>query len=350
MTNEIRSEIGFVGAALPGGGEQAASGGGAAAAAGGAVKESGEARRALRLDDAAALELDRRAATLLAFGSQLLHGSVGLNAAERVYARNDIRPVRVPTILLSVMPHYAAVHDIRVPPAWLAEALADLAAAGALADIELVTAGYFASPGQPAALADWFAAQPADARPPLILDPTLGDTELGFYTDPGLVQALREELVPIAAGIVPNLFELAHLSGRAIESLTSRAAIEDAARSLMSERTEWIAVTGVRLTAAGLVDAAGVAGVAGVTETTGHAAGTAGTAAPRVCEILVRPTASSIHAHRAFDTRAKGLGDTFTAALVAALLTGQSAEEAVDSGAAEVRASTRALLTPDDAP
>lgn len=312
-----------------------------------AGERTGERRRAMRLDDAAALELDRRPARLLAFGSQLLHGSVGLNAAERVYAGRGIRAVRVPTILLSVMPHYASVHDVRVSPTWISDALADLEAANALDRVELVTAGYFASPGQPAAVADWFARQPAETRPPLILDPTLGDTELGFYTDPGLVPALLEELVPLATGIAPNLFELAHLSGRPIASLSSREAIEAAARSLMGERTEWIAVTGVRIAAPW--DTPGDAPDHAPDRTPGHAPGhPPNRGGPTVCELLVRPNGSSAHPHRAFETRAKGLGDTFTAALVAALLGGEAVGDAVDAAASEVRALTHGPAEPAD--
>ncbi|GAA2844152.1 hypothetical protein GCM10010471_29070 [Leucobacter komagatae] len=276
----------------------------------------GEARRAVQVTDARELELERRPAQLLALGSQLAHGSVGLNAAERVFAARGVRAIRIPTILLSVMPHYASAHDVRVPPAWLSSALGDLEAADALGDLTWVMTGYFATPGQPAAVASWLAAPPLTSRPALLVDPTLGDTELGFYTDPGLVEELRAELLPLATGIAPNTFELAHLSGRPLSGLTSRAAIEEAARSIMGPRTEWVVVTGVRL------DRRKVA--------PGQPAD--------ICEIVVTPTWSSVHRQPDRNIAAKGLGDTFAAALATALLDRYGIGEAVEFAAAEVRA------------
>ncbi|MGO2140146.1 MAG: PfkB family carbohydrate kinase [Leucobacter sp.] len=280
----------------------------------------GEARRAVQVTDARALELERRPAQLLALGSQLAHGSVGLNATERVFAARGVRAIRIPTILLSVMPHYASVHDVRVPPTWLTDALGDLETADALGDLAWVMTGYFATPGQPAAVASWLAARPTAARPALIVDPTLGDTELGFYTDPALVDELRAELLPLATGVVPNTFELAHLSGRPLSDLTSRAAVEEAARSIMGTRTEWVVVTGARLDPHKAVP--------------GQPAD--------ICEIVVTPTQSSVHRQPDREIATKGLGDTFAAALATALLDRYGIGESVEFAAAEVRALTQA--------
>lgn len=277
----------------------------------------GARRRAVQIADAATLELTSRPAALIAFGSQLLHGSVGLNAAERVYAGRGVRAIRVPTIVLSVMPHYASAHDTPISARWIAAALDDLEAAHALTGLALATTGYFATADQPAAVATWLRRMPAADRPPLIVDPTLGDVELGFYTDPGLVTTIRHELLPLATGIVPNLFELAHLSGTPIAQLDSRRAIEAAARAIMGELTDWVAVTGVRLPPRPGVDSPGQPA--------------------DVCELLVRRDSSSVHRQPALEITAKGLGDTFTAALIAALLDAHDVDEAIDAAAQEVR-------------
>lgn len=269
-------------------------------------------RIAARVDAASTLELDRRPARLLSFGSQLVHGSVGLNAAERVYSDNGIRIIGVPTILLSVMPHYASVHDIAIPAAWLAHALEDLDRSRALAHVELVTSGYLATAAQTAPIARWYDAHAAAHRPPLILDPTLGDTELGFYTDPELVGAIRRDLLPLATGITPNLFELAHLTDTPLAELTTPTRIEAAARALMGPRTEWVAVTGVHCVPAPQ-------------------------SPDTVGELLVTRTHATTHAHQRMPTAAKGLGDTFTAALAVALLGRSDITTAVDAAAAAVR-------------
>ncbi|SJN08037.1 Pyridoxal kinase [Leucobacter sp. 7(1)] len=245
-------------------------------------------RIALRVAEASALELDPRPAQILNFGSQLLHGTVGLPASRRVTEAAGVRTIDIPTVLLSVIPHFDAVHHLDVPAEWIARALRDLDGAGALRELRLVTSGYLASPAQTAAVAA--AVRSADSEIPLLLDPTLGDTELGFYTDPALVGALRSELVPLATGLTPNLFELAHLSGAPLDSLTSPTPIARAARSLITARTQWVVVTGVR---------------SPVTTSVG--------------EVIVTATEHCAHWHAPLRTSAKGLGDTFTAALAVEL-------------------------------
>ncbi|UTX54023.1 bifunctional hydroxymethylpyrimidine kinase/phosphomethylpyrimidine kinase [Leucobacter aridicollis] len=275
----------------------------------------GERRRAVQLADARQLELTRRPAHILAIGSQLAHGSVGLNAAARVFGSRGAHAITLPTILLSVMPHYAAVHDVQVPAAWLADTLRDLAAADALTDLQWLSTGYFATLGQPTAVADWFASQAESTRPALLVDPTLGDAELGFYTDPGLVDEIRSELLPLATGIVPNRFELAHLSASPLAELSSRGAVEEAARSIMGPQTEWVVVTGVRLPSR----QPRIGGPADI------------------CDVLVTPTWSSVHRQEEREVTAKGLGDTFAAALTTALLERYDIDEAVEFASGEVR-------------
>lgn len=247
-------------------------------------------RIAVRVEAAGSLELDPRPTQIVNFGSQVLHGTVGIPAARRVTEAAGVRTIDIPTILLSVLPHFASVHHVDVPADWIAHALEDVAAAGALDELRLVTSGYFAAPAQAAAVAAWLRSRPGPALP-FLLDPTLGDIELGFYTDPALVDTLRDELVPLASGMTPNLFELAHLSGAPLASLTSPAPIARAARSLMSPQTQWVVVTGVR---------------SPVTASVG--------------EVIVTATEHCAHWHAPIRTSAKGLGDTFTAALAIELL------------------------------
>lgn len=287
-------------------------------------------RRARLVAAPAALELDRRPTALLTFGSQLLHGSVGLNAAGRVFADYGVRTIQVPTILLSALPHHARVHEVQIPTSWLSASLEELTASGAMRDLRLVTTGYFASPGQPAAVADWYEKLPIEHRPPLIVDPVLGDTDLGFYTLPALAGTIREELFPLAMGVTPNLFELAQLSGVPVEDLNSHTAIEAAARSIMGDFTEWVIVTGIRFPPTALE--------------------VGGPASSHIGEILVRRASSSTHRLQAAAISPKGLGDTFAAVLAAALLDGYAIAEAVDFAAAEVYARTQALRTSPAAP
>lgn len=307
-----------------------------AAAEGAGAVGAATGRIAARVDAAPALELDRRPARILSFGSQLVHGSVGLNAAERVTTASGIRVVAVPTILLSAMPHYESVHHIEIPAHWLAQTLHDLDQIRALASVEIVTSGYLASPSQTEPIARWYDALPRASRPPLLLDPTLGDTELGFYTDPEVAGAIRRDLVPLATGITPNLFELAHLTGIPLPELTTPARIEAAARTLMGPRTEWVAVTGVDCSPHPNADA-----VDPLTTDT-HAPDTQTPDA--VGELLVTRMHTTVHTHARVRTSAKGLGDTFAAALAVAVLGGADITAAVDAAATAVRSAVHPYI------
>lgn len=269
-----------------------------------------EDRIAAHIDRAELLELDVEQPRILAFGSQLVHGSVGLNAAERVYQLADLRVARVPSIVLSVMPHYASFHHIDVDAGWITHTLDDLGSIGALDSIAVVTSGYLANPAQAEAIAAWFESLPVEAQPVFVLDPTLGDVEVGFITHPGLVQAHAERLAPLATGLTPNLFELAHLTGTTLEALGSPEAVIDVAETLLGEHTRWIAVTGVAFD-----DDIGVLLIE-----------RAANADSSITEVR----------HERVDTSAKGLGDTFAAGLGSALVAGAPIEDAVVSGITEV--------------
>lgn len=73
-----------------------------------------------------------------------------------------------------------------------------------------------------------------------MIDPVIGDHDHGVYVDPGLVDAYRRDLLPLADGLTPNGFELAHLTGLAVNDVESVVA---AARTLLTGRTQWVAVT-----------------------------------------------------------------------------------------------------------
>ncbi|KAM9861586.1 bifunctional hydroxymethylpyrimidine kinase/phosphomethylpyrimidine kinase [Leucobacter sp. BZR 635] len=83
----------------------------------------------------------------------------------------------------------------------------------------------------------------------------------------------------------------------------------------MGRHTEWVVVTGARF--------------AGDPE--------------QISEVLVHRDSASVHTRPDAHISAKGLGDTFTAALVTALLDGRAVEQAVSDASAEVRSRAAAL-------
>lgn len=262
-------------------------------------------------------ELDARPVDVLMIGSQLAHGSVGLNAALPVYAAAGLRVAAVPTTILSVLPHYPSMHRVDLDAGWVADTLDDLAVCGALDGVRFVVVGYLATSEQVRAIARWYetwrdARAAALPRVDLLLDPTLGDVEVGFYNDPALAPVLRRELVPLATGLVPNVFELAHLTGLAVGELTGDVgdvageageALVAASGSLLREGPSWVVVTGLRPDAG------------------------------RIGELVLDGVSAETRTHPYVESAAKGVGDTFTAALTAALVEGAGLADAVEAAA-----------------
>jgi pyridoxine kinase len=67
------------------------------------------------------------------------------------------------------------------------------------------------------------------ARPLILVDPILGDAPKGLYVKPEVAEAVARRLVPQADWITPNVWELGHLTGRAIDTAEDA---RDAARAL----------------------------------------------------------------------------------------------------------------------
>ncbi|WP_165497112.1 PfkB family carbohydrate kinase [Rhodococcus sp. ABRD24] len=262
--------------------------------------------------DARHLELDPRPADVLAIGSQLAYGSVGLNAAVPVYEASGLRCAAVPTTILSVLPHYPSTHRADLSADWLREVLCDLDRSGALDQLRAISVGYLASPDHAAVVAEWSSARTGSAVDvPFVLDPTLGDIGLGFYNDPNVAAALRRWLLPMATGLTPNLFELALLTERPLSSLTRLEDITAAAQSLMTFRTQWVVVTGLR----SMISSDG-----------GHRLG-------RIGELVLTRDTTQILSHAVAPATPAGVGDTFTASLVSRLLAGDDLLLAVDGAA-----------------
>lgn len=231
--------------------------------------------------------------------SQVVYGRVGNNVALPTLATYGLTAAAVPTVTLSNTPHYPSMHGGATPDAWVAGWLDDLVARGALSRLRAVQSGYLGSAGQACTLAAWLRGR-IGVQPDLhvIIDPVIGDHDQGVYVDPALVDAYRATLLPLADGLTPNDFELAHLAGRPVGDLRATIA---AARGLLAGRTRWIAVTSA-------VPATWSAGTMEL--------------------VLVSRTKVHVLTHPHIDIGPKGTGDLFTAALVANRLAGLALPEA----------------------
>lgn len=73
-------------------------------------------------------------------------------------------------------------------------------------------------------------------------DPVMGDVGRGFYARPGIPEFMRDQIVPIADIMTPNLFELEFLTGR---QTSSTPEVLEAAQQLRSMGPEIVVVTSV---------------------------------------------------------------------------------------------------------
>lgn len=225
--------------------------------------------------------------------SQVIYGRVGNNVAVPTLETLGLAVAAVPSVVFSNTPHYPTMHGGALPADWVEGYLQDLSARGALAGLCAVLVGYLGDPRQAGVVAHWVRTRLVErAALRVVIDPVIGDHDHGVYVDPGLIDAYRRDLLPLADGVTPNGFELAQLTGRAVHDVDSVVA---AARTLLTGRTQWVAVT----SAAPDTWAADEIRVVLVTRTQ--------------CEVIVHPR---------IDITPKGTGDLFCAALTGHWLRG----------------------------
>lgn len=232
--------------------------------------------------------------------SQVVYGRVGNNVAVPILESLGLSVAAVPTVVFSNTPHYPTVHGGALPIEWFEGYLRDLSARGALHALRAILFGYLGNPGQAEVLARWMQAlqaERADLR--VVIDPVMGDHDHGIYVDTDMVEAYRQLFLPLAHGLTPNSFELAQLTGCLVDDMES---VVTAARTLLTGRTQWIAVT----SAAPATWTDGEMQVAFVTRTQAH-----------------------VITHARINAVPKGTGDLFSAALTGHWLNGATLPEAV---------------------
>lgn len=228
-------------------------------------------------------ELRQTPADVLLISSQVVYGTVGMSAALPVLHREGLQALALPTIVLSSMPHYANCHVAAHDPQWLADSLNDLVVLGLIDEVTTIATGYFASVEQVEVVAMWLRRiRVSHPHLTVVVDPTIGDYDVGVYTAPGIDEALRDHLMPLATGLVPNAFEFSHLSptpGHAAEQ----------ARGLLGEHGEWVVVTSFAMDDTTVTDL-----------------------------IVTRTETFEVH-NPLVSSKAKGAGDVYAAALIAGL-------------------------------
>ena len=156
---------------------------------------------------------ERRLKTILSFQSEVVTGHVGNAAARLALQQLGHEAQGVPTIILSSHAGHKGFAGEATSAALLTALVDALAAQGRLADTDGVLSGYLGSAEQAPIVADAVTRTKAGNRAALYcLDPVFGD-DGKIYARPGVAEAMRTTLLPLADIVTPNAFELATLSG-----------------------------------------------------------------------------------------------------------------------------------------
>lgn len=181
---------------------------------------------------------------ILSVQSHVAYGRVGNRAAVPALERleHDVWPVS--SVSFSHHPAYGGHTGEAHRASELAALIDGIERRGALPQCAAVLSGYLADAAQGRAVLDAVGRiRAANPQAVWALDPVIGDLPRGAYVPPDLVAFFRDEALPLADMVFPNVFELGVLSGRPVETVEDAAS---AAALLVARGPEMALVTGVR--------------------------------------------------------------------------------------------------------
>lgn len=162
-------------------------------------------------------------AKVLCLSSQVVWGPVGNTAAVPVLQAAGHEVLQVPTILLSHHPGHGKPAARATSADDFSALIAAVKEKGGLSGCMALLTGYFASAEQ-VGIAAGVIVQLRKANPALVVlvDPVMGDHG-HLYVAPEIAEAIRDQLVPLAGIVTPNIFELSWLTGDAVTDVTTAA-------------------------------------------------------------------------------------------------------------------------------
>lgn len=160
-----------------------------------------------------------RPPTILSIQSQVVGARVGNSVAAFAMERLGVRMFQLPTTLLGRRPDRGPPGGGPIPASRFASLIEALAMDGVLGEIDAVLTGYLGAADQaPVILAAIEQIKSENPKALFICDPVMGDEGRLFVSEP-IAEAMVKQLVPRADWIIPNLFELSTIAGRALEGL-----------------------------------------------------------------------------------------------------------------------------------
>lgn len=173
-------------------------------------------------------------ALALILSSFVAASRIGGTAQQYVLAAHRIDPVLAPTAMFGRTPARGG-HGEVTPPDVFRRMLGDIEADAQFGMVDLIITGHFSDAEQVEVAAGVIErvraalGGPGAAKPFVVVDPILGDAPKGLYVRYEVAEAVEQRLIGLADWITPNLWELAFLSDRHIETA---ADARDAARAL----------------------------------------------------------------------------------------------------------------------
>ncbi|MBX4948872.1 pyridoxal kinase PdxY [Rhizobium binae] len=176
---------------------------------------------------------ENAAGAVIVISSHVVRGSVGNRAA--VFALETLgHPVwALPTIVLPWHPGHGRSTRLTFAEADFDAAIDDLIRAPWIGEVRAVLSGYFGNAAQARSVARLIAAlRQTNSELLYVCDPVMGDLG-GLYVPEATAEAIRDHLIPLASLATPNRYELAWLSGAALDD---NSAIMEAALALGPSR------------------------------------------------------------------------------------------------------------------
>jgi pyridoxine kinase len=148
--------------------------------------------------------------------SQVVHGHVGNSAAVYAMQAEGVNVAAVPTTLLSNHPRYPSLRGRVLETELVADLLRGVEERDLVDEAAVLVTGYLGSPGNADAVADFVErALMRNSKLVYLCDPVIGDDGRVYVAD-GILDVLRQRLLPAANLTTPNQFELELLAGTKI--------------------------------------------------------------------------------------------------------------------------------------
>ena len=179
--------------------------------------------------------------SVLSIQSHVVYGHVGNSAAVFPLQRLGAEVWPLHTVQFSNHTGYSGFEGQVFGDGLIRSLVAGLKARGVLGRCDGILTGYLGSAAIGAAVLDVVAdVRFHNPRAVWCCDPVMGDDGKGLFVQPELVAFFKEQALPRATILTPNLFELALLSG---EDCLSMASLRRAFALVHSQGPDWVMLT-----------------------------------------------------------------------------------------------------------